>query len=391
MRKQFAIPAILLVLAAVLALIAIFNHMHKEIDNSIKIDWRGSRIISPDNMNLYLCKGSKRGILNLNTGDFTPIALPEEWGVEPSCFLEWFPDSQRVAFLVFFISSGDSVKLYEYHIHDKSLRRLGNEKYDTAFELVWDFSLAPGGLYAALERSFTGERGDETRELRILDLNSGIEKTLSEKYQSFPWCPPYWSRTGRWLVYFHYPLFSGENAVFYRVDIESGEQEEIFSENILDGHPDREEFMRVLVDKRSSVAVDFQISDDDKQMAVYVWDRELSKEGTGRDMKIWIYEFEAQSLEQIPYVFHREHASLSPDFEKIVSAELVDDAVSIYLYDLENDSRIKLALADRKTMRPTWTWDSERIIFVRGGSSIWIMNADGAEQRQIFPAGNDEE
>src|SRR5258708_11433363 len=59
---------------------------------------------------------------------------------------------------------------------------------------------------------------------------------------------------------------------------------------------------------------------------------------------------------------------------------------SIYVVPVNGGAAIKITSEGTQNLRPRWTPDSKRIVFVSnraGSSQIWMMNPDGTEPKQI--------
>jgi hypothetical protein len=56
----------------------------------------------------------------------------------------------------------------------------------------------------------------------------------------------------------------------------------------------------------------------------------------------------------------------------------------IYRVDLDGKQQVRRLTGGGIDATPCWSSDGSRIVFVRGGKSIWAMNADGSGQRKIL-------
>jgi Tol biopolymer transport system component len=75
-----------------------------------------------------------------------------------------------------------------------------------------------------------------------------------------------------------------------------------------------------------------------------------------------------------------------------VAYEKLDQAIQgrqIWVIEVENGRRQQLTNdKDYRDERPSWSADGSRILFVRlsnESASIWLMNADGSNPKQIVP------
>jgi TolB protein len=82
------------------------------------------------------------------------------------------------------------------------------------------------------------------------------------------------------------------------------------------------------------------------------------------------------------------YAALSPDGKRI-AFYAYDDLVTWSIYAMDIDGENRERLTNREGVRdsaPQWSPDGTQIIFsseIAGGFEIWVMNADGSDQRRI--------
>ncbi len=57
----------------------------------------------------------------------------------------------------------------------------------------------------------------------------------------------------------------------------------------------------------------------------------------------------------------------------------------IYAMDADGGNLTRLTDSPGRDANPVWSPDATKIAFERGAGEIWVMNADGSEQRQITP------
>jgi dipeptidyl aminopeptidase/acylaminoacyl peptidase len=86
--------------------------------------------------------------------------------------------------------------------------------------------------------------------------------------------------------------------------------------------------------------------------------------------------------------------SWSPDGTKLVYAARQDARgfFDLYSYDLETKQRTRLTSWERLDFEPDWSPAGDKIVFVSdraAGQSLYTMNADGSDQRQLTRGDND--
>jgi len=83
-------------------------------------------------------------------------------------------------------------------------------------------------------------------------------------------------------------------------------------------------------------------------------------------------------------------ARLSPDGQTVVFSDFVNGNTDIFTVKTDGTDRRQLTNDASKDSMPSWSPDGKLIVFVanRGGdlqrTSLWIMNADGSGQREIY-------
>lgn len=107
--------------------------------------------------------------------------------------------------------------------------------------------------------------------------------------------------------------------------------------------------------------------------------------------RIGFIDLDLNTLTEISTPFERNrYPSWSPDRRRIVFEAHDGKSWQIYVVDLDTDEISQLTF-EGENQYPDWSPTGDQIVFVSSRDtvdvwSVWLMNADGSEQREIFPA-----
>ena len=109
------------------------------------------------------------------------------------------------------------------------------------------------------------------------------------------------------------------------------------------------------------------------------------------DTRIGFIDLDTNTLTEISTPFERNrYPSWSPDSRRIVFEANDGQSWQIYVVDLDTDDISQLTF-EGDNQYPDWSPTGDQITFVSSREtvdvwSVWLMNVDGSEQREIFPA-----
>lgn len=73
------------------------------------------------------------------------------------------------------------------------------------------------------------------------------------------------------------------------------------------------------------------------------------------------------------------------DNRRFIFSKRMGDYSHIHIIDVETDEEKQLTIGENKDIYPVWIAKDCKIIFLRNRASIWVMDKDGFNQKQIFP------
>ena len=247
-------------------------------------------------------------------------------------------------------------EIYVMDTDGKNQRRLTNNDFDE-----WEPSWSPDGKHIAFTAS-EDRVVDQHPQIYVMDADGGNLRKLTKN--PFPEWDPSWSPDGKRIA--------------FTADVN-------WHTNIYEIDADGQNLRRLGQDEQ--MGKDPSWSPDGKHIAF------VSIRGKdGWDNDIYVMDADGKNQRRLTNNdFDEWDPSWSPDGERIVFSSVRDGHVDangwltaeIYVMDADGRNLRRLTNNDFDDRYPSWSPDSERIVFASegfGNFDIYVMNADGARQ-----------
>jgi TolB protein len=201
-------------------------------------------------------------------------------------------------------------------------------------------------------------------QLWVVDVETGQERRLNDKLSNREVID--WSGDGR-EVYFV------EEGNIWAVEVDSNKKRQLIKGKHIDYLRTSPNGQKVLFLARASQS---------KEDETTKWRWRIN------DYHLWVMDSNGRNLKQLSKKGENIWSPVwSPSGKEIIFHRFDSDYKNghISLLDLATGRSKELTSGEVKDSYPVWLTDGTRIAFIRNEKTIWIMNADGTNQRQLYP------